>query len=225
MPAVDWNFASPLWFGHAASAPLALQRQLADEPQRAALESFIQQRFLEAHGAEVRQFMPELWGLRGPDGELCAAAGVRLAAEQRLFLEQYLDAPIEQLVGERSGLQPDRQQIVEVGNLAACSLGSARLSIITVTWLLAVRGLQWVTFTGNTALVNSFRRLGLRPVTLCAADPQRLGEQRHEWGRYYDTQPSVHIGDIRAGFDHLSQLGLFDRYGLPLTLEPHSHVA
>jgi hypothetical protein len=53
----------------------------------------------------------------------------------------------------------------------------------------------------------------------------RLGEDRHAWGSYYDSQPSVHVGDIRAGFLHLSNSGLFERFGLPLTLEQTCHVA
>ncbi|WP_268800987.1 thermostable hemolysin [Pseudomonas huanghezhanensis] len=222
---LDWNTCLPLNFGTAGAQALSLHRARSEEPLRRDFETFIQHRFYQAHNANVQHFMPELFGLNDASGTLCAVAGVRVAASGSLFLEHYLDDPIEQVVQARAGNTVQRQAIVEVGNLAASNLGSARLSIITMTWLLAMGGLEWVAFTGNAGLVNSFNRLGLRPVTLCSADPLRLGDDRHAWGSYYDTQPSVHVGDIRAGFMHLSQSGLFERFGLPLITERTCHVA
>jgi len=35
----------------------------------------------------------------------------------------------------------------------------------------------------------------------------------------------VHVGNIRAGFIHLRNVGLFNRLGLPSTSEMISHVA
>jgi hypothetical protein len=209
MHARDWNICLPLHFGHVGAPALVLDRALVSEPMRDGFESFIQTRFKQAHNAHISHFMPEL----------------RLAMHESLFLERYLDEPIEQAVERATDGSVDRQGIVEVGNLGASSIGSARLSIITITWLLAMGGLQWVAFTGNAGLVNSFNRLGLRPVTLGPADPLRLGNDRHAWGSYYDTQPSVHVGDVRSGFEHLSQSGLFERFGLPLGQEQCCHVA
>jgi len=225
MPDFDWNIPLPLLFGHTDSAPLHLSRALPDDPRRPVFEAFIQQRFRLAHGADIRHFMPQLFGVSQADGELCAVAGVRLARSEALFLEHYLDHPIEALVCAAAGQPVERRAIAEVGNLAASDNGSARLSIIAITWLLAMGGLEWVAFTGNAGLVNSFHRLGLKPVTLCAADPQRLGDERLNWGRYYESQPWVHVGNIRAGFTHLRNMGLFSRLGLLTTLEDTCHVA
>lgn len=224
MPDIDWNLCLPLCFASPGAASLTLSRASCADQQRSAFESFIQMRFQKAHNADVRQFMPELFGLSDSRGTVCAVAGARLAMSGTLFLERYLDDPIEHQVRAAAGRPVERRAIVEVGNLAANSLGSARLSIITVTWMLAVCGLEWVAFTGNTALVNSFIRLGLSPVTLGPADPLRLGDERHAWGNYYQTRPSVHVGDIAAGFRHLSNTGVFERFGLPLTMKQHSEV-
>ena len=225
MQCLDWNVCLPLSFGTPEASTLSLQRAFARDPLRDAFEAFIQQRFRKVHNAEICHFMPELFGLNDNSGSLCAVAGVRRATSSALFLEHYLDDPIERAIEAHASHPVDRKSIVEVGNLAASNLGSARLSIITITWLLAMGGLEWVAFTGNAALVNSFNRLGLRPVTLCAADPMRLGDDRHAWGNYYDTQPSVHVGDIRSGFMHLGHSGVFERFGLPLTRERNCHVA
>ena len=225
MPGIDWKIPLPLLFGQADSASLCLSRALPQDPQRPAFEAFIQQRFRIAHGADIRHFMPQLFGVSQANGELCAVAGVRLASDEPLFLERYLDHPIEPLISAAAAQPVDRGAIAEVGNLAASDTGSARLSIIAITYLLAMGGLEWVAFTGNIGLVNSFHRLGLKPVTLCAADPARLGDDRHSWGSYYESKPWVHVGNIRAGFIHLRNAGLFNRLGLPSSLEESSHVA
>ena len=225
MPGIDWNIPLPLLFGPADGAKMRLSRALPQDAERPTFEAFIQQRFRLAHGADIRHFMPQLFGVNHVDGELCAVAGVRLASDGALFLERYLDHPIEPLISAAAEQPVARNAIAEVGNLAASDTGSARLSIIAITWLLAMAGLEWVAFTGNIGLVNSFHRLGLKPVTLCAADPQRLGDERHQWGSYYESQPWVHVGNIRAGFIHLRNMGLFSRLGLPTTIEDTSHVA
>ncbi|MHC8353886.1 thermostable hemolysin [Pseudomonas sp. LB3P81] len=225
MPDYDWNIPLPLHFGHAENQQLSLARALPDEPQRPVFEAFIQQRFRKAHGADIRHFMPELFGMSNAAGELCAVAGVRLANGGQLFLERYLDEPIDPLIRAAADRPVDRAGIVEVGNLAASDTGSARMSIIAITYLLAMGGLEWVAFTGNIGLVNSFHRLGLKPVTLCAADPARLGDDRHSWGSYYESKPWVHVGNIRAGFVHLRNIGMFNRLGLPSSIEESSHVA
>lgn len=225
MPDFDWNIPLPLHFGQAETPPMSLARALPDGPQRAVFEAYIQQRFRKAHGADIRHFMPELFGMSNAAGELCAVAGVRRADEEPLFLERYLDESIDPLISAAADRPVDRAGIVEVGNLAASDTGSARLSIIAITYLLAMGGLEWVAFTGNIGLVNSFHRLGLKPVTLCAADPERLGDDRHNWGSYYESKPWVHVGNIRAGFIHLRNIGMFNRLGLPSSLEESSHVA
>ncbi|WP_095111531.1 thermostable hemolysin [Pseudomonas sp. Irchel 3H7] len=225
MPDFDWNIPLPLRFGQAETPQMTLTGALPDDTLRATFESFIQQRFRKAHGADIRHFMPELFGMHNGDGELCAVAGVRRAHLESLFLERYLDEPIEPLISAAADRAVERSAIVEVGNLAASDTGSARLSIIAITYLLAMGGLEWVTFTGNIGLVNSFHRLGLKPVTLCAADPERLGDERQHWGSYYESKPWVHVGNIRAGFVHLRNIGLFTRLGLPGSIEGACHVA
>jgi hypothetical protein len=225
MPDFDWNIALPLRFGQTETEQMSLDRALPDEPRRRPFEDFIQQRFRKAHGADIRHFMPELFGMSNAAGELCAVAGIRMANLGQLFLERYLDDAIDPLISATAGQPVDRSSIVEVGNLAASDTGSARMSIIAITYLLATGGLEWVAFTGNVGLVNSFHRLGLNPVTLCAADPERLGDERHHWGSYYESKPWVHVGNIRAGFIHLQNSGMFDRLGLPTSNEVSSHVA
>lgn len=185
-----------------------------DSARRGALEQFIGQRFALQHGAHIRHFMPCLFGLEDPAGQLSGAVGVRGASSGPLFVERYLDQPIETAIAARLQIAPPRRdELVEVGNLAADSPGAARLLIVALTDLLVALGFRWVTFTGTPTLLNSFQRLGLAPVELGLADPARMGEELADWGRYYDSQPMLMAGDILGGHQRLLQLGAYPRLG------------
>ena len=212
------------WLDHpvspAAGAPPAARslRLLAvDDARRAALEDFVRARFAAHYRAQVRHFMPRLFALEAADGSLHGAVGCRGAAEQGLFLERYLDEPVERVIARRTGTRVDRDGIVEVGNLAAHGAGTARLLIIALTRILAAGGLRWVCFTGTPALINSFRRLGLEPLELGPADPRRMGAELPEWGSYYDAGPLVMAGKIPGGDRALEVAG---RYFQPEREEP-----
>jgi len=105
----------------------------------------------------------------------------------------------------RKALDDARHQIVEVGNLAASGLGTARTLIVKLTRQLALQGFRWVTFTGTQELLNSFHRLGLAPQSLGLADPARMGPALADWGRYYDSQPQVVYGEILPAHRQLAE--------------------
>lgn len=204
----EWSRPGPglsLWrAGHQARRRLELVPLGEEAEQRAAMD-FIRRRFNQTHRAQISHFMPQLFGLQSDDGTLYGAAGCRPAASGVLFLERYLDVPIEQAIFARSGVQVKRHQIVEVGNLAAEGVGTARALIVHLTRLLARQGFRWVTFTGTQELLNSFYRLGLTPQSLGLADPARMGESLAEWGRYYDSQPQVVFGEILPAHRQLAE--------------------
>ncbi|GAA4412318.1 thermostable hemolysin [Quisquiliibacterium transsilvanicum] len=177
--------------------------------RRASVEAFIRRRFAERYQAKVRHFMPRLLGLESGDASLHGAVGYRSAGEFPLFLERYLDVPIEQAIGQRFDRPVARDEIVEVGNLAAAGVGTARRLIVALTDLLAAEGFRWVAFTGTATLLNSFLRLGLSPCVLGLADPARVGDELPDWGTYYDDGPQVMAGEILGGHQRLSKLGVY----------------
>ena len=71
-------------------------------PSRQEVEHFIQQVYLSRYGAKVRGFAPTLLALR-EDATILAAAGYRSAARESLFLETYLEAPVEEMIGASRG--------------------------------------------------------------------------------------------------------------------------
>lgn len=166
--------------------------------EREEVESFIKKCFADAYSASVSSFMPRLFRLTTRRGEVVAAFGIRSAQRERLFLETYLDEPIEQTIENKAGIRLQREKIVEVGNLAAIYPGALRWLFVALTVKLYDEGYEWVVFTGTPALRNVLHKLELQAIEIGPARPERLAtEERACWGTYYDTQPMVMAGSIR----------------------------
>ena len=179
--------------------PARLVPMHCTHPERRAFEQFIAERFSRAYGARLTHFLPHLLGVMDGLARWQAAAGYAAAGAQQLFLEQYLDRPIEQALGAAVGRPIARGSIVEVGNLAAISAGMARALIPQLARHLHRMGYRWVAFTATRALRNSFHRLGLKPLPIAAADRARLADRGLSWGSYYDQDPVVMAGKISLG--------------------------
>ncbi|MES1943019.1 hypothetical protein PC39_02802 [Salinisphaera sp. PC39] len=164
------------------------------------LERFTAAHYARHYGARLGDFYPHLLSLDNGAG-LQACMGFRGAGHGALFLEQYLDEPIEALVREHLGIAAPRAGIVEVGGLAADWQGAGRRLILAAAGWLHSRGYRVVVFTATPCVANSFRRLRLLPVDLGAADPRRLRRNASDWGCYYDHHPRVFAGPIRAALE------------------------
>jgi hypothetical protein len=176
-----------------------------DDPRRPAVEAFVRATFARRYGADVRQFAPRLVGLYDAEGEIVAAAGYRPAASGPLFLERYLAAPVETLLGREVAAEPRREGIVEVGHLAAGRAGEGRRLITLLGPHLAAAGFRWVVSTLTEELRHLFLRLGVTPMGLGVADPAVLGAEAMQWGSYYDHHPLVLAGDLEAALQALAK--------------------
>jgi len=175
---------------------VAIHGSLAAERQ--ALEKFIHERYAQVYGANVAHYLPWLLALQHIEA-LHAVVGLRPGASGGFFVEQYLDSPIETLLSLKQEKEVPRAHIVETGNLAAAR-GSSPLLFLLLTEVLYRANFRWITFTA-TAQVNSLlQRLGMRPERICVADVSRLGDQASQWGSYYDSKPSVLIGDLECAY-------------------------
>jgi len=172
-------------------------------PLRASFEQFIAARFDHAHGARVTHFLPHLVGMRDARSRWKAALGYGAAIDGPLFLEQYLDRPIEEALTVALGWPVHRAGIVEAGNLTAASAGAARALIPLLARHLHRLGYRWVVFTATREVRNSFRRLGLRPLQLAQANPALLPDAGASWGSYYRHDPRVMAGKISLGLQVL----------------------
>lgn len=190
----------------ALKTPCWLQFVGPEDAGRTHLEHHIHATYAQVYGANVKEFMPTLVVLQSANGNLLGVMGLRAADHGPLFLEAYLDHPVEQAIALHSGGRVERKQIVELGNLAAGSPGAARLLVMALNAFLQGAGFEWVCFTAVPALKNAFRRLDLGLLELAPADPRRLGPAARDWGSYYEGRPTVVAGNVPYGFGRLDTL-------------------
>jgi len=161
-------------------------------PDRREVEQFIHDVFAKTYGANVQHFMPELVTLRDENGELVAAFGLRKADKEPLFLEQYLDAPIETMLSKRFNRTISRHQVTEIGNLAVSNPRNAGVLIAHVIQHSLDIGVEWCVATAHHSLQNGLVKGGRDVFALQAADPARLdAAERQTWGSYYTNVPQV----------------------------------
>lgn len=177
------------------------------------IERFIAQRFNAEYGASLTHFMPLLVVLQNARGDVLSIAGVRSALMEPLFLEHYLDAPIEQILRHTAERIVPRHEIVEMGNLAAVRPGYARFLFAVMTDLLLAWEFEWLCCTGVTGVRNLFRRLDMEPAVLAPALPERIPEAVKLWGNYYQKNPQVLTGEIRRGRACVERSGILDASG------------
>ncbi len=168
---------------------------------RQELERFIYNSFRLAYGAHVHHFMPQLMSLRDAKGELLAVCGLRSAGAEKLFLEAYLEEPVDRVLKAKTGRKIGREDIVEVGNLAGFRPGMGRHLIAVLTAHLHEIGVHWVAFTAIPGLRNAFTKLGIELTSICPADRTKLPmECQAGWGSYYGKNPHVMVGNVPENY-------------------------
>lgn len=165
--------------------PSTMQAELICRKFRDSFGATMQPAFASWHGASV-------------DGKAAAALGYRRAKAEPLFLEAYLDAPIELLASAALGKPVERDQIVEIGNLASDNA----LAMIEL-WGAAANDLggssEVAVATLTAPLRRMFARIGLSLAVIAPARPERLGAEASDWGSYYALDPQVCVGVIADG--------------------------
>lgn len=174
---------------------------------------FVRRYYRMLFGARIDVKAKTLMVLFDEQHRLRAAVGLIPAEQRELFLETYLDAPIETLLVHKTRRSIRRQDIMEVGSLAADGSGAGRLLFVALTEALHVLQRDWIVFTGTSQVRTMFSRLGLSPVALANADPQRLGDEAASWGRYYEHGPTIMYGHVPPGYSILKANGWFNQGG------------
>ena len=136
---------------------------------------------------------------------MACGAGFRPGLYRPMFLEQYLDAPIEQQVSALSRQPVDRCSLVEIGNFAVASKGYGPLVMVLMAAALAEAGYEWMIFTVTEQVERLIRRLGFKPHYLASADANRLAGEKLHWGSYYENNPRVMAGNIKTATSVIAQ--------------------
>lgn len=171
------------------------------DAERQRVSRFIADQYRSHYNACINVDYPNYISVRNGQGTILAAAGFRYAGDNKLFLEQYMERPVESVLGV------SRQQIVEIGNLASLGGGASLFLFMALASYLKTGKTSHAMVTSTASLERRFKLLGLKPERICAADPARLAPTAEQWGSYYDAQPWVLSGSVDASCDRLR--GLF----------------
>ncbi len=170
---------------------------------RTSLTDLMQDRYAAVHQARPQISYDELRGEKR-SGRVCAALGYRRATSEALFLEAYLDAPVEQVLERRLGRRFARRDIVEIGNLASCNAPA-----MIALWARTANDLgsdaEVAVAVLTAPLRRMFARLGVPLVELARADAARIEGAGENWGRYYQHRPLVCAGMISDGQARLAR--------------------
>lgn len=177
--------------------------------RRQVAQSYIRDRFKECYGANLREFLSYLVSMRCL-GSLSGVAGLSLAAQQTLFLEQYLDSPIEKELERVLQVNVSRNSIVEVGNLVATTRGASLALFIVVATALSRAGFKYIVFTATSPLRITFEKLGFKTGFLKDANIDSVdSDSDNDWGSYYDSNPQVVVGRLEDALQVIANRNLF----------------
>lgn len=138
--------------------------------------------------------MPCLLSYEHPAGS--GALGFRPAAEGPLYLETYLDVPVEAFLGDVMRLPVARREIVEVGQFTSDGRKSAGAMFTDLVPFLRERRYAWIAFTATRKIRLMLERAGLRGLAIATARAECVQHGPDAWGTYYSNDPQVVVGNL-----------------------------
>ena len=175
-------------------------------PARDQAEALIERNYWSAFDCTISEHFPHLMGIADREGHIVAAIGFRWASEGPLFLEHYLDAPIENAAPRVCTHAPtDRDEFVEIGSLAATGGREAVALFAALADHVRDEGATFACVTATRAMRRTFRLFGFETTPLANASPSRLPDRGTAWGSYYDHDPIVLAGSVPVCRDELAR--------------------
>lgn len=170
---------------------------------RKLVEKHIQNVYKKSFGAHFSHFMPTLISAREASCEPHLSFGLRSAAEQSLFLENYLQSPVEQVLSCAVRSLINRESIAEIGNLAFSHTENLQRDLVAIACYCQQQGYRYVVCTATRALRLLFLRAGMKPVTLGQATQNDAPKDGSHWGDYYETAPQIIGGNVLLSLQYL----------------------
>lgn len=183
----------------------------SDHPRWAEVTSQVQCRYKQAFDAELHSFMPAFLALL-KDKRITSLCGFRIAQNEPLFLEQYLDQSAEKLLSDIFDKNISRQGLIEFGQLASFAHGFSPLHFTLIAEKLVEFGFEWCIFTATDPLYALMKHMGLNPQIIAEANPNRISSAATIWGNYYQYQPRIMAGNLQQGLNQLNSLNLVKKY-------------
>ena len=166
-----------------------------DSEARTSLEARIRNGFGMHFDACIAGFMPRFAHYRHASGAT-GVIGIRRASDEPLFLESYLNMPIESVIADATGTVIPRSRIAEVGQFVVDDRDIVTRFFRDLVPFLVENGYDWVCFTGTDRIRGLLARTGFRGLPVARADATRARNTGDHWGRYYDFDPVVVLGKL-----------------------------
>lgn len=170
-------------------------------------EALVEGVYQESFGVRLSSHFPVLLALVDAAGRVRAAAGCRFAGASPLFLEQYLDEPVEAAISRQHHCSVGRDQIAEIGSLATSGGASVAMLFAALAQHLRDEGVAFATATATRRLRRAFAAFGFGALELGKASADRLPCRGRDWGRYFEHDPIVVAGRVTSGCVSLGRFG------------------
>lgn len=182
---------------------------------RKQIETFIANGFATHYGAALSPstFLPVLFALevKGVKAAVGARFGVEDNTPAMLFIEQYLEHPVEVALANK-GINVQRQHIVEVGNLFSSSSRYTLPLLLSLFFMLKQCGSEYLVFSATTQLKQLLQGAGIELISLACADASKLAPSANNWGTYYDTAPEVVAISLKSVTHHVTHSASLNSY-------------
>lgn len=190
-------------------------------PKYNEIKGFIEDVFYRFYRARISVNFPKIMALTNRNDKLISAVGIRNAADNNLFLEQYLDKKIEEILSEITHSKVERSEIVEIGSLASNKKNAARCLYVALSAYLKNEGYKYAVMTSTDYLKKYFEKSGLKPIIIAKAEQERLENKEVDWGTYYESNPKVMMLDVANGYKVLNRFLGIDAIPSSTKLYPH----
>lgn len=186
------------------SAPASISLSLKSHANRQEVERLIEEVYARVYGGSIKEHYPVLLKACDDAGSVMAAVGLRDADREPLFLERYLNAPIQIVMGSVFGKGIDRRNIVEIGNLVSLHSGVSVHLFAALAICLKQLGYTHAAVTATASLHRSFKRLGIASCVVADAEAERLVDKGANWGTYYERDPRILVASVEAAMAALA---------------------
>lgn len=176
-----------------------------DDLIRPKLENFISSTYKSIFNARLKTFLPDLVAATTANDEIRAAFGYCDATQDSLFLESYLDSPVETVLSQRVGYTVQRHHIVEVGNLSITKSVDSVKIMRDIAGYLQGLGYEWIVCTATRYLKLLFLKSGTKPISIAKAHISKVTNDGTDWGNYYVTAPEILVGNIDQSITLIEQ--------------------
>ncbi len=167
---------------------------------RAEAERLVEGVYASTFAVRLAGHFPVLIAVTDEDNRVVAAAGCRRADDELLFLEQYLDEPIESALCGQTDKPVARSEVMEIGSLAATGVGpAAQMLFAALAAYLHEEGAIYAVATATRRLRSAFRAFGFGANEIAPANLAKLPNGGADWRGYFKHDPVVVWGHVSSG--------------------------